>query len=52
MNGVEAGTFETSENLLRTVKWGSKINMYFGVDKSGSAVCEWYEYTAPLNWDE
>ena len=52
VNGVEAATFETSENLLRTVKWGSNINMYFGVDKSGSAVCEWYEYTAPLNWDE
>ena len=52
VNGVEAATFETSENLLRTVKWGSDINMYFGVDKSGSAVCEWYEYTAPLNWDE
>ena len=52
VNGVEAATFETSENLLRTIKWGSKINMYFGVDKSGSAICEWYEYTAPLNWDE
>ena len=52
VNGVEAGSFETSENLLRSVKWGSKINMYFGADKSGSAICEWYEYTAPLNWDE
>ncbi len=52
VNGVEAGTFETSETLLRSVKWGSKINMYFGADKSGSAILEWYEYTAPLNWDE
>ena len=52
VNGEVAATFETSETLLRTVKWGSNINMYFGVDKSGSAVCEWYEYTAPLNWDE
>jgi len=52
VNGEVAATFETSENLLRTVKWGSSINMYFGADKSGSAVCEWYEYTPPLNWDE
>ena len=52
VNGEVAATFETSENLLRSVKWGSDINMYFGADKSGSAVCEWYEYTAPLNWDE
>lgn len=52
VNGVVAGTFETSEKLLRSVKWGQDINMYFGADKSGSAILEWYEYTAPLNWDE
>lgn len=52
VNGEVAATFETSENLLRSIKWGSKINMYFGADKSGSAILEWYEYTAPLNWDE
>ena len=52
VNGVEAGSFDTSEGMLRSVKWGSKINMYIGVDKSGSAILEWYEYTAPMNWDE
>ena len=52
MNGVVAATFETSEKLLRSVKWGQSINMYFGADKSGSAICEWYEYTPPLDWDE
>ena len=51
-DAAEAGSFDTSENLLRSVKWGSKINMYVGVDKSGSAILEWYEYTAPMNWDE
>lgn len=51
-DAAEAGSFDTSENLLRSVKWGSKINMYIGVDKSGSAILEWYEYTAPMNWDE
>jgi hypothetical protein len=52
VNGVVAGTFETSEKLLRSVKWGQSVNMYFGADKSGSAILEWYEYTAPLDWDE
>ncbi|MBP5483190.1 MAG: hypothetical protein J6X99_02865 [Bacteroidales bacterium] len=52
MNGVEAGSFDTSETMLRTVKWGSSINMYVGVDTGGSAICEWYEYVAPMNWDE
>lgn len=52
VNGIEAGSFDTSANLLRSVKWGSKINMYIGVDKSGSAILEWYEYTAPMNWEE
>ena len=52
VNGQEAGSFDTSENMLRTVTWSAEINMYFGVDKSGSAVLDWYEYTAPMNWDE
>ena len=52
VNGEVAGTFETSANLLRSVKWGQSVNMYFGADKSGSAILEWYEYTAPLDWDE
>ena len=55
VNGVEAGNFDTSAEVLHTVKWGSSINMYIGCDEEGegsSAVCEWYEYTAPMNWDE
>jgi hypothetical protein len=53
VNGKVAGSFDTSEELLRTVRWGTNINMYLGVDNegSGSAVLEWYEYTAPINWD-
>ena len=53
VNGVVAGSFDTSESLLRTVTWGTNINMYLGVDNegSGSAVLEWYEYTAPMNWE-
>ena len=52
VNGKEAGSFDSSENMLRTVTWGANINMYVGVDKSGSAIMEWYEYTPPMNWDE
>ena len=52
VNGVEAGSFDTAPDLLRSVTWNAGINMYFGVDTAGSALCEWYEYTAPMNWDE
>ena len=54
VNGNVAGSFDTSEEMLRSVKWGTNINMYIGVDNenSGSAVLEWYEYTPPINWDE
>ena len=52
VNGVEVGSFDTSESMLRTVQWGKSINMYIGVQDADSAVCEWYEYTAPMNWDE
>ncbi len=52
VNGVEAGSYDTAPDMLRTVTWNAGINMYFGVDVAGSAICEWYEYTAPMNWDE
>ena len=57
VNGKVAGSFSSSENLMRTVKWGANINMYIGVgeseggDAGSSAVCEWYEYIAPMNWE-
>ena len=52
VNGVESASFDTSENLLRTITWGASINMYIGVQDTGSAICQWYEYTQPMNWDE
>lgn len=55
VNGVEAASFDTSAEVLHTVTWGASINMYIGCDEEGegsSAICEWYEYTAPMNWDE
>ena len=54
VNGVETNSFDTSESLLRSITWGSNINLYIGVDNenSGSAVLEWYEYTLPMNWED
>ena len=54
VNGVETNSFDTSETLLRSITWGSNINLYIGVDNenSGSAVLEWYEYTPPMNWED
>ena len=54
VNGVETNSFDTSEELLRTITWGTNFNVYIGVDNenSGSAVLEWYEYTAPMNWED
>ena len=53
VNGEVAGSFDTSDEMLRTVTWGRSINMYIGVDNenSGSAILEWYEYTPPMNWE-
>ena len=51
VNGVEAGSFDSAADMLRTILWNVSVNMYFGVDTGGSAVCEWYEYTPPMNWD-
>jgi hypothetical protein len=52
VNGVVAGSWDSGPELMRSVLWNAGINMYFGVDVGGSAICEWYEYTAPMNWDE
>ena len=51
VNGVEVGSFDTHTNMLRSVYFGASINMYIGCDTAGSAICEWYEYTAPMSWD-
>lgn len=52
VNGVQAGSFDTAPDMLRSVYFGAKINMYIGVQDTGSALCEWYDYTAPIDWDE
>ena len=53
VNGNVSGSFDTAPDMLRTVTYGASINMYIGVDNegSGTAILEWYEYTAPMNWE-
>ena len=52
VNGEVAASFDTGPKMLRSIYYGSNINMYIGVQDIGSAILEWYEYTAPLDWDE
>ena len=52
VDDIEVTSFESSDTVMHKVTYGAEINMYVGVDTGGSAVCEWYEYTAPVNWDE
>ena len=54
-NGVEMASFDTSASTMCTTTWGAEINMYIGVAAEGdasSAVLEWYEYTASVDWDQ
>ena len=52
VNGTEAASFDSSDKILHTITWGSSSTIYVGVDEAGSAVCEWYEYTEPMNWED
>lgn len=52
INGVEAASFDTSENTLPYVTWGADIFLYFGVAGSGSAVLDWYEFTPAIDWGD
>lgn len=54
-NGVEMASFDTSASTMCTTTWGADINMYIGVAADGepsSAVLEWYEYTASVDWEQ
>lgn len=52
VNGEQVWSIDSSDSVMNKVIWGKSINMYIGVDTAGSAVLEWYEYTAPVDWDE
>lgn len=51
IDGVAGSSFETGPELFRTCYWGASMLMYVGMYKCGSAVLEWYEYSAPIDWD-
>ena len=50
VNGESKTGFDTSRSLFRTCYWGAKINLYVGMYQNGSGICEWYEYSAPIDW--
>ena len=51
LDGVEFQSFDTNDNsAVPECTWQKTIGMYFGC-YTGSAVCEWYDYTEPFSWD-
>ena len=50
LDGVEFQSFDTGDGAVMECTWQKTIGMYFGC-YTGSAVCEWYDYTEPFSWD-
>lgn len=51
LDGVEFQSFDTNDSsAVPECTWQKTIGMYFGC-YTGSAVCEWYDYTEPFSWD-
>ena len=51
LDGVEFQSFDTNDNsAVPECTWQKTIGMYFGC-YTGSAVCEWYDFTEPFSWD-
>ena len=51
LDGVEFQSFDTNDNsAVPECTWQKTIGMYFGC-YTGSAICEWYDYTEPFSWD-
>lgn len=50
LDGVEFQAFDTGDGAVTECTWQKTIGMYFGC-YTGSAICEWYDYTEPFSWD-
>ncbi len=50
LDGEEFQSFETGDGAVTECTWQHEIGMYFGC-YTGSAICEWYDYTEPFSWD-
>jgi hypothetical protein len=51
LDGVEFQSFDTNDNsAVPECTWLKTIGMYFGC-YTGSAICEWYDFTEPFSWD-
>ena len=51
LDGVEFQSFDTGDNAVMECTWQKEIGMYFGC-YTGSAICEWYDYTEPFSWGD
>jgi len=52
LDGVEFTSCTTSATNSPSCVWGLGLDqVYMAVDKGGSAVIEWYEYTPPFSWE-
>lgn len=49
-DGEEFQAFDTGDGAVTECTWQKEIGMYFGC-YTGSAICEWYDYTEPFSWD-
>ena len=47
---IEFQAFDTGDGAVTECTWQKTIGMYFGC-YTGSAICEWYDYTEPFSWD-
>lgn len=50
LDGEEFQSFDTGDGAVMECTWMHEIGMYFGC-YTGSAICEWYEYTEPFSWE-
>ena len=50
LDGTEFQAFDTGDGAVMECTWLKEIGMYFGC-YTGSAICEWYDYTEPFSWD-
>ena len=53
VNGKFVRSFDTSLELFRTCFWNTEFRLYMGMYNAfGNAICESYDFYAPINWDD
>lgn len=52
LDGEFVASFDSSEKVMNALTWGADFTIYWGAAEGGNPVCEWYEYTAPVDWGD